>query len=102
VTTAEDNLDDDQLIGQTYMLQRVGTEQEKQSVEKELSELKERLSKVERWRKRREEIDVELGIVRVEGGDVLPPPAYIEEMEGNAQDVSAKLQSVVAQNGAAD
>lgn len=102
MTTAEDNLDDDQLIGQTYMLQRVGTEQEKQSVEKELSELKERLSKVERWRKRREEIDVELGIVRVEGGDVLPPPAYIEEMEGNAQDVSAKLQSVVAQNGAAD
>lgn len=62
----------------TYALQRIGTAQEKQSVERELAELQERLRKVEGWKKRREEIESELGIVRMEGGEVLPPPAYAE------------------------
>ena len=83
------------------MLQRVGTEQEKQSVEKELADLKERLSKVDGWKKRREEIDVELGIVRVEGGDILPPPAYSEEIEGEPQDDLEKTRSVLARDEAA-
>jgi len=45
----------------TYTLQRIGTAQEKQSVERELAELRQRLGMVGQWMKRREEIEVELG-----------------------------------------
>jgi len=44
----------------TYRLQRIGTAAEKQSVEKELAGLRERLANVGRWEARREEIDSEL------------------------------------------
>lgn len=57
----------------TYSLQRIGTAQEKQSVDKELSELRERLSHVEEWTRRRDEIDCELRKVLVGGGEELPP-----------------------------
>lgn len=59
-------------------------------MEKELAELKERLEKVEGWKKRRQEIDEELGIVRVESGEVLPPPAYHErEEDGMRSEIQA-------------
>ena len=61
-----------------WELQRIGTESEKSSVEKELHELRERLAKVEEWKKRRQDIDDELNKVWVEGGEELPPPSYAE------------------------
>ena len=65
----------------TYTLQRIGTESDKQSVEKELVELRERLGKVEQWKLRREEIERELNDVMTKDGEVLPPPPYSSEVE---------------------
>lgn len=62
--------------GEEWEFQRIGTESEKLSVEKELHELRERLAKVEEWKKRRQEIENELNKVWVESGEELPPPAY--------------------------
>lgn len=66
--------------GDEWEFERIGTEREKMHVERELQELRERLAKVEEWKKRRDEIEAELAQVWVEGGDdSLPPPAYAEE-----------------------
>ena len=62
-------------------MEQIGTEQEKQQVEKELAELRERLSQVETWAKRREEIERELNDVLVDGGDILEPPPYAKQAE---------------------
>lgn len=64
--------------GEEWEFQRIGTTEEKESVEKELEELRERLAKVEEWKNRRQEIDDELSKVWVEGGDELQPPPYAE------------------------
>ncbi|KAK3672720.1 ATP-binding cassette long-chain fatty acid transporter pxa1 [Recurvomyces mirabilis] len=50
-----------------YEFLRIGTASEKSSVEKELAELRERLSQVDEWKRRKQEIDVELGKVWVAG-----------------------------------
>jgi len=68
--------------GGEWDLQRIGTQEEKSSVEKELAELRERLAKVEEWTRRRQEIEEELNKVWVEGeGGVgqeeLGPPPYL-------------------------
>ena len=60
--------------GDGWELQRIGTESEKMHVERELHELRERLSQVEKWKGRREEIEKELAKVWVEGGEELMPP----------------------------
>lgn len=77
--------------GDEWEFERIGTEREKMHVERELQELRERLAKVEEWKKRRDEIEAELAQVWVEGGDdALPPPAYAEkgtEMEGESGQV---------------
>ncbi len=69
--------------GEEWTFDRIGTEEEKEGVERELEGLRERLAKVEGWRRRREEIEVELGKVWVSGaedkGGELPPPAYVEK-----------------------
>ncbi|KAF2268205.1 hypothetical protein CC78DRAFT_455470 [Lojkania enalia] len=65
--------------GDEWELQRIGTESEKSSVEKELHELRERLAKVEEWKQRKQEIEAELNKVWLEGGDELAPPPYVEE-----------------------
>jgi ATP-binding cassette subfamily D (ALD) long-chain fatty acid import protein len=67
--------------GYSYTLQRIGTDMEKQSVERELAELRKRLGQVEEWKTRREEIENELRRVVVQGGEVLPPPVYVEKEE---------------------
>ena len=72
--------------GNEWELQRIGTESEKSSVEKELSELRERLSKVEEWRTRRAEVEKELGRVWVRGGEELAPPPYVESEAGDGVD----------------
>lgn len=61
-----------------WEVQRIGTEQEKMHVERELHELRERLTQVEEWKARREEIELELAKVWVEGGEDLTPPPYVE------------------------
>lgn len=75
--------------GEEWTFDRIGTEQEKESVERELEDLRERLAKVEGWRKRRDQIDAELGKVWVSGaadrkGEELPPPEYVEK-EGDGK-----------------
>lgn len=65
--------------GDEWEFQRIGTESEKLSVEKELHELRERLAKVEEWKQRKQEIEAELNKVWVDGGDELAPPPYLDE-----------------------
>lgn len=72
--------------GDEWEIQRIGTESEKSSVEKELAELRERLAKVEEWKTRREEIEEELNRVWVDGGNELAPPPYAESQENDKQD----------------
>jgi ATP-binding cassette, subfamily D (ALD), peroxisomal long-chain fatty acid import protein len=64
--------------GDEWEFERIGTEREKMQVERELQELRERLSQVEKWTQRREEIEKELAQVWTEGGDALSPPPYVE------------------------
>jgi len=65
--------------GEEWEFQRIGTSAEKSSVEKELNELRERLANVEEWKRRRQEVEDELSKVWVDGGEVLPPPAYSDD-----------------------
>lgn len=74
-----------------YSVQRIGTVSEKQSVEKELAELRERLGKVEEWEKRRKEIDEELGQELRNGGREIPPPAY-QEQSDDAVEASSEVE----------
>ncbi len=67
--------------GDEWEFQRIGTEREKMHVERELQELRERLSQVEQWKARREEIEKELAQVWVEGGDN-PKPSVIYRERG--------------------
>ena len=72
--------------GDEWTFDRIGTEEEKEVVERELESLRERLAEVEGWRRRREEIEAELAKVWVaaadESGEELPPPEYVEKEEG--------------------
>lgn len=67
--------------GDEWEFERIGTEREKMQVEKELQELRERLSKVDEWKARRQAIDEELAAVWTDQGEVLDAPAYAEEEE---------------------
>jgi ATP-binding cassette, subfamily D (ALD), peroxisomal long-chain fatty acid import protein len=67
--------------GDEWHVQRIGTSAEKSSVEKELAELRERMTKVEEWKRRRQEIEDELNRVWMSGGEELPPPVYAEKDE---------------------
>lgn len=58
-----------------YEFLRVGTASEKDSVEKEIQELREKLSQVEEFKRRKAEIDEELNKVWVAGQE-LPAPEY--------------------------
>lgn len=70
--------------GDEWEFERIGTEREKMHVERELQDLRDRLAKVEEWKKRRDEIEAELAQVWVEGGEGVlpPPPAYTAEDKG--------------------
>jgi ATP-binding cassette subfamily D (ALD) long-chain fatty acid import protein len=72
--------------GDEWQFQRIGTSAEKSSVEKELTELRERLAKVEEWKERRQEIEDELNRVWTSGGEELPPPAYAEKQSEKSEE----------------
>ena len=73
--------------GEEWTFDRIGTEEEKEGVERELAGLKERLEMVKGWRRRKEEIERELGKVWVEDereeekGKELPAPEYLRKQE---------------------
>lgn len=80
----------------TYSIQRIGTAAEKQSVEKELAELRERLSNVEEWKRRRDEIDTMLKMVMTRTGELAPPPyadkeTAFGEVQPEAEKASLRL-----------
>ena len=60
-------------------------------MEKELAELRERLSKVEEWKKRRQDIEDELNKVWVNNGEELAPPPYMAEEEEKEEESNEKV-----------
>lgn len=84
--------------GDEWEFERIGTEREKMQVERELQELRERLSQVEEWKKRRDDIEKELAQVWTEGGEApLDPPRYVAEDE--SQTVTDSEEFVEAESG---
>src|ERR1700761_4150303 len=79
--------------GSQWEFQRIGTTAEKSSVEKELAELRDRMAKVEEWKRRRQEIDDELNKVWTAGGDELSPPPY------TAKEDKTEMQEPAGENG---
>ncbi|RMD40355.1 hypothetical protein DV735_g4782, partial [Chaetothyriales sp. CBS 134920] len=77
--------------GYDWEMVKIGSDQEKQGVEKELEELRERLVQVEAWKRRKAEIDQELGHVLLKDGQELPAPSYSvsgpEEVEEEHKEV---------------
>lgn len=83
--------------GDEWEFERIGTEREKMQVERELQELRERLSQVDEWKKRREDIEKELAQVWTEGGEApLDPPRYVED---DSQPVTDSEEFVEAESG---
>ena len=70
-----------------YEFLRIGTKTEKESVEKELQELRERLANVDELKRRREEIDTELNKVWVEGSEVVRSSRELEAPASDQQRV---------------
>lgn len=67
--------------GTEWEWERIGTEEEKMGVERELQQLRDRLEKVEEWQSRKLEIENELNKVWVDGGSELGKPEYVEETQ---------------------
>jgi len=80
--------------GYDWEWMRIGTEQEKMGVEKELKELKEMLAKVPEWERRRQQINDELSKVMTVDGAELEAPDYLggnksgEAVEQGSDDAS--------------
>lgn len=60
--------------GSEWEYERIGTDEEKMGVEREVQELKEKLSQVKHWKARRDAIDDELAKVWTEAGTALDVP----------------------------
>jgi ATP-binding cassette subfamily D (ALD) long-chain fatty acid import protein len=90
-----------------WEFQRIGTESEKSSVEKELAELRERLAKVEEWKSRKAEIEEELNRVWVKHGDdeesgELEAPSYLIESEAASGSVEGEDEEEGGEDEAAE
>ncbi|KPI38821.1 ATP-binding cassette sub-family D member 2 [Cyphellophora attinorum] len=68
--------------GYDWDMVKIGSEEEKMNAEKELSQLRENLAQVEEWKKRKAEIDAELGQVMLKGGEHLPSISADAEAAG--------------------
>ncbi len=77
--------------GEEWEFQRIGTQAEKSSEEKELKELSERLANVDQWIKRRQEIEDKLNKVWMHDGDELAPPPYVEKSHKQEDTQAAEL-----------
>jgi ATP-binding cassette subfamily D (ALD) long-chain fatty acid import protein len=84
--------------GDEWEMQKIGTESEKDSVEKEIAELKERLANVESWKQRKTEIEAELAEVWVQGSGVLEVPYFTNEELGD-EDGKAEEVEVLEEGG---
>lgn len=84
--------------GDEWEFERIGTEREKMQVERELQDLRDRLSQVEQWKQRREEIEKELAQVWSESGEPLSPPPYVEQESQDDED-SDTAEFVEAESG---
>lgn len=63
--------------GDEWEFERIGTEREKMQVEREIHDIRDRLAKVDEWKKRHADIERELASVWVEGGEApLAGPSY--------------------------
>lgn len=66
--------------------------------ERERAEIRDRLSKVDEWKRRRDEVEAELARVWVDGGDTLDAPEYVgveeEEEIGVEEDETSPQESV--------
>jgi ATP-binding cassette subfamily D (ALD) long-chain fatty acid import protein len=65
--------------GTEWEYERIGSDQQKMNVARELQELRGRLAQVEQWKARHERIEHELAKVWAEAGGDLPPPAHEEK-----------------------
>lgn len=86
-----DNADD-------WQFERIGTEREKMQAERERAEIRDRLSKVDEWKLRRDAVEAELARVWVDGGDMLDAPEYVgveEEEEIGVEDDAVSVQESV-------
>lgn len=71
-----------------YEFNRIGTASEKDSVEKEIQELREKLSQVQEWKQRKQEIEEELSKVWVAGQE-LEAPEYHSGQNGSSEGETA-------------
>ena len=82
--------------GAEWDFQKIGTDEEKHGVERELQELRDRLAEVEKLEMRRDEIDQELKMVLIEGDTgSLDPPSYVTAESGHEVVEDEKEQSVL-------
>ncbi|KAL8834338.1 MAG: hypothetical protein Q9170_003792 [Blastenia crenularia] len=76
---------EDELPGWSF--DRIGTKEERMSVEREIQALRSKLEQVDEWRRRRQEIEIELGSVWVAGQEkALQAPAYLGEEDQDVGD----------------
>ena len=82
--------------GKEWEILRVGTQEEKVGIERELAMLREKLDQVEEWERRKRDIESELGLVLVKPTEehqghesearVLDPPAYLDASKAEEED----------------
>ncbi|KAI6783140.1 Peroxisomal long-chain fatty acid import protein-like protein [Emericellopsis cladophorae] len=85
--------------GDEWEFERIGTEREKLQVEKELQELRERLSKVDDWKTRRSAIEAELAAVWTEAGESLEAPSYAKDDAGKVAEGETEVQETQKDDG---
>jgi len=88
--------------GDEWEFERIGTEREKLQVEKELQELRERLSKVDEWKTRRSAIEAELAAVWTEAGESLEAPSYAKDDAGEVAEGETEGQETQTEDGRAE
>ncbi|KAI5305138.1 hypothetical protein KEM55_009128, partial [Ascosphaera atra] len=84
--------------GMDWQLQRIGTQQEKLGVDKEIEELRARLDSVAAWKQRKEDIEMELNSVfSTEGFRDRGVEGQEEEAQGDGVQESTTLENQDAQ-----
>ncbi|KAL5615444.1 hypothetical protein BROUX41_005489 [Berkeleyomyces rouxiae] len=85
--------------GDEWVFDRIGTEREKMQVEKEVQQLRQQLSQVEEWKRRRAQVETELADVWTDRGEFLDAPEYLQReavMAAQAEDVESVSEDISA------